>query len=268
MALERVVGDLLDDCAGRHGPEREAEAFRKLKLIVEAVNERWVVLKEAARKRGTDFTALHTFDSKLNAWLGEVMAAIRQDQDDERDNWSRREDYLEERIRALVGPKKRLSAEEKGSLVFQIVLAENETAQARWGGVRKTQGELLRTAVALQEHVEGTGKTPGAALQSTKKPRLTRRTGARVSKPRRSRPKRTEPTEREKEAVNLRTRGFTLQQAGDSMGITGERVRQLLNSAAKRLRPSGRSVSTQALPTDKNGQLTMVVNRGKKWTED
>ncbi len=61
-------------------------------------------------------------------------------------------------------------------------------------------------------------------------------------KKRRRRAKRTVWTEREREAVELHSRRFTLAQIGKEMRITKQRAQQLLDSARKRASPSGRSV--------------------------
>ena len=62
------------------------------------------------------------------------------------------------------------------------------------------------------------------------------------------RPRRTEPTENQNRALFLRGRRFNNQQIADDMGITPQRVGQLLCEGEKNTRPSGRSVTTQSLP--------------------
>ncbi len=74
---------------------------------------------------------------------------------------------------------------------------------------------------------------------------------------RRKLPKRTTPTRRQQQALDLQARQFTFQQIGDDMGISKQAAERLVKDGLKNQRPSGRSVSTQALPYDQRGQVSV-----------
>ena len=71
---------------------------------------------------------------------------------------------------------------------------------------------------------------------------LTQQKPAGRKKQARKRAKRTIPTAREEQALELRSRRYSLSQIGKELGISRQRAGQLLESAAARTGPQGRSI--------------------------
>jgi hypothetical protein len=85
-------------------------------------------------------------------------------------------------------------------------------------------------------------------------PTRTTRT-CKAAKRARTRRSRTTPTEKELRALELRSRGWSFRRTGAELGVTKQRAQQLVKSALQRnLLISGRSVKTQAMPSDHRGQ--------------
>ncbi|MGD2109739.1 MAG: hypothetical protein PVI86_10135 [Phycisphaerae bacterium] len=96
-------------------------------------------------------------------------------------------------------------------------------------------------------------------------PKASKRTG---KKTRRQRPKRPEPTHRQKQALLLRERRYTFEQIGHELGVTKQAAEGLVKRGLATKRSSGRSVTTQPLPTDHRGQVTTVTRKRPRPKKD
>lgn len=104
------------------------------------------------------------------------------------------------------------------------------------GAAKDLLAEIRLEHSSIAKQIDELPAGGGAAKSKAKKSGKTKQT--------RRRPKRTAPTENEMQACLGRARGLSLAQIGHEMGVTKQRVHQLLDSAKKRTGPQSRPADT------------------------